>query len=181
MKIISICGSPRKGNTEWMLTELNRQVEALGISAGLILLRKEEIKPCNGCLACEQGGNERKGTCKISDGMSAVLPLLLEADIIVFGTPVYFDMLSGTLKNFMDRTCPIWPQLSGKGCAGVAVAEEAIGQAVSNIRTYAAICRMRWLGSVSTLARTPKQAATNAVTKVELSKLAEKLNAFRQP
>lgn len=179
MNIISVCGSPRKGNTEWMLTELNRQAEALGMATGLVLLRQHEIGPCNGCLTCEKGGQDRKGACKIDDGISSLLPRLLEADIIVFGTPVYFELLSGLLKNFMDRTCPIWPKLAGKGCAGVAVAEEGIGQAVSNIRTYSGICNMRWLGSVTTLAKTPKQASTNAVTQVELARLAARLNAFR--
>ena len=28
-------------------------------------------------------------------------------DGLAFSTPVYFKMLSGLLKNFMDRTCPI--------------------------------------------------------------------------
>jgi len=43
--------------------------------------------------------------------MHEIYPKLVEADGLAFGTPVYFEMLSGLLKNFMDRTCPIWPRL----------------------------------------------------------------------
>lgn len=177
MKLLSICGSPRKGNTEWMLTELNRLAGAAGIQADIVLLRKFDVRPCNGCLACEKGGENRKGACKIKDDMTALLPKILEADVVVFGTPVYFELLSGQLKTFMDRTCPIWPHLKGKGCAGVAVAEEGIGQAVENIRTYASLCGMKWLGSATALAKTPHEAANNPAVSKDLEALVKKLKS----
>jgi len=179
MKLLSICGSPRKGNTEWMLTELNRLCEEQGAAAELVLLRKLDIKPCTGCLACEKGGIERKGVCKIKDDMSGLLSRMLLADIIVFGTPVYFEMLSGILKNFMDRTCPIWPKLKGKGCAGVAVAEEGIGKAIENIQTYASLCSMKWIGSATALAKTPRQAAEDTAIAVKIGRLADAVNTAR--
>lgn len=103
MKLLSVCGSPRNGNTEWMLKHLH----AL-------------------------------------------------ADAIVFGTPVYFEMVSGLLKNFMDRTCPVWTKLEDKLFAGIAVAEEGIGTAIDNLKTYAAVCDMTWSGSVTALAKKPR-------------------------
>lgn len=172
MKLLSICGSPRKGNTEWMLAELNRLCSLDGIDTELVLLRKLEIKPCTGCLSCEKGGKERKGICKIKDDMALILPRIIEADIIVFGTPVYFEMLSGQLKTFMDRTCPIWPHLRGKGCGGVAVAEEGTGKAIDNIKTYASLCSMKWIGSAEALAKTPHEAAGDAAAAAEISRLA---------
>ena len=178
MKLLSICGSPRRGNTEWMLTKLNRLAEAGGIQADLVLLRKLDVKPCNGCLACEKGGDKRKGICKIRDDMAALLPRMLEADVVVFGTPVYFEMLSGQLKIFMDRTCPIWPHLRGKGCAGIAVAEEGIGQAVENLKTYASLCGMKWLGSATALAKTPREAESNTAVSKELEALVKKLQSI---
>ncbi|MCX6006840.1 MAG: flavodoxin family protein [Chloroflexi bacterium] len=107
MYVLGISGSPRKGNTEWMVERLLDLLAESGHSTEIILLRKLNIRNCNGCLACEAGGKDRKGICKIHDDMQQVLPKMLAADIIVFGTPVYFEMLSGMLKNFMDRTCPI--------------------------------------------------------------------------
>jgi multimeric flavodoxin WrbA len=179
LKLLSICGSPRKGNTEWMLTELNRLCEKHGFAAELVLLRKMDIRPCTGCLSCEKGGTQRKGVCKIEDDMSGLLSRMLLADIIVFGTPVYFELLSGMLKNFMDRTCAIWPRLKGKGCAGVAVAEEGIGKAIENIQTYASLCSMKWIGSATALAKTPRQAAGDAAIAAEVRRLADIIKAAR--
>jgi multimeric flavodoxin WrbA len=64
-------------------------------------------------------------------------------------------LLSGLLKNFIDRTCPIWPRLGGKKMAGIAVAEEGIGQAIQNLKTYASLLNMQWVGSVTALAKDP--------------------------
>jgi len=175
MKIIGVSGSPRKGNTEWMLRTLMEEAAAGGAEVELLLLRKMDIRMCLGCLACEEGGSQRKGICKIKDDMADVLPKLLAADAIVLATPGYFEMLSGLLKNFLDRTCAIWPRLEGKKAAGLAVAEEGVGQAINNLKTYADLCRMDWIGSVSALAKTPGEAAGNKDVRRQLEELAKKL------
>jgi multimeric flavodoxin WrbA len=159
MKLLIVCGSPRNGNTEWMLKYLHAQAMAEGAEAELLLLRKLDIKTCNGCLACEAGGKNRKGLCAIKDDMQVIYPKLMRADAIVYGTPVYFEMVSGLLKNFMDRTCPVWTRLEDKRFAGIAVAEEGIGTAVDNLKTYAAVCGMIWVGFVTALAKKPREVA----------------------
>lgn len=175
MKIIGVCGSPRKGNTEWMLGTLLEAAARGGAEVELLRLRKMDVRTCRGCLACEEGGRERKGICKIKDDMTGVYPKLLSADAIVLATPGYFEMLSGLLKNFLDRTCPVWPRLEGKKMAGLAVAEEGTGQAINNFKTYASLCKMRWAGSVTTLAKNPGEAALNKSLKRRLKRLAQKL------
>ncbi len=175
MKVIGICGSPRKGNIEWMLTKLLEGVAKSGVETELILLRELSIKGCDGCLSCEMGGAERKGRCRIQDDMQIIYPKLLEADAWALGTPVYFELLSGMLKNFMDRTCPIWPKLEGKPVVGLAVAEEGIGKAIENLMTYASLCDMPWVGQVTALAKTPKQASKDKELEKRLEKLANKL------
>lgn len=175
MKIIGVSGSPRRGNTEWMLNKLLETAARNGAEVEILLLRKMNVRTCLGCMACDEGGRERKGICKIKDDMAEVFPKLLAADTIVLATPVYFDMLSGLLKNFLDRTCPIWPKLKGKRVAGLAVAEENIGQAVQNLETYASICNMRWIGSVTALAKTPGGTAEDKNLERRLKRLAQKL------
>ena len=175
MKVIGICGSPRKGNTEWMLTKLLEEVARSGVDTELVLLREKHIEGCDGCLSCEAGGARRKGACRIQDDMQIIYPKLTEADGFAFGTPVYFDMLSGLLKNFMDRTCPIWPMLELKPVVGVAVAEAGIGQAIANLKTYSSITSMRWVGQVTALAKTPKQASKDKDVELRLERLAKKL------
>jgi multimeric flavodoxin WrbA len=177
MKVIAICGSHRKGNTEWMLKILLDRLKENGAETELILLRKADVKMCLGCLACEGSGAKREGKCKAQDDMQTIYPKLLAADCIVFGTPVYFDMLSGLLKNFMDRTCAVWPGLKGKSAAGVAVAEEGIGAAVDNLKSYASICSMPWVGAVTGLAKGAGEIANDKAMAVKLVKLADKITA----
>jgi len=175
MKVLAVCGSPRKGNTEWMLRKLLDEVSKAGVDNELILLREMNIEACNGCLVCEAGGQQRKGICNIMDDMQGLYPRLLEADCLVLGTPVYFEMLSGQLKTFIDRTCPIWTRLEHKRIAGIAVAEEGVGKAVQNLRTYADVCRMRWIGSVTALAKTPGQASKSPEIAGRLRTLGRKI------
>ena len=175
MKVLAVCGSPRKGNTEWMLRTLLEELDIAGVETELVLLRKLNIQGCDGCLACEAGGENREGICRIGDDMQQFYAKLLDADCVVFGTPVYFEILSGQLKTFMDRTCPIWTKLSCKPVAGIAVAEEGIGQAVRNLRTYGKVCSMRWVGAVTALAKTPKQASKNPRIERKLRVLAGKI------
>jgi NAD(P)H-dependent FMN reductase len=84
-------------------------------------------------------------------------------------------MLSGLLKNFIDRTCPIWPRLELKPIVGIAVAEEGIGKAVDNLRTYASVCGMRWVGHVTALAKTPRQVSEDRDIERRLKRLRKKL------
>ncbi len=175
MKVIGICGSPRRGNTEWMLGKVMQEAARSGAKVETLLLRKMDVRMCRGCLACEEGGKERKGACKIRDDMAEVYPKLLAADAVVLATPGYFEMLSGLLKNFLDRTCAIWPRLEGKRIAGLAVAEEGTGQAIQNFKTYASLCRMAWMGSVTALAKEPGDAAKIKGLEWKLKRLADKI------
>ena len=175
MKIVGVCGSPRRGNTEWMLRKLCEALQQEGADVQMLFLRRMDVKMCRGCLACEKGGRERKGDCKIKDDMAAVYPALIAADAIVLASPGYMEMLSGLLKNFLDRTCAVWPRLEGKRIAGLAVAEEGIGQTIQNFKTYASLCKMRWVGGVSILAKNPGDAAKIQGLEGRLKRLAHKI------
>jgi multimeric flavodoxin WrbA len=175
MKIIGICGSPRKGNTEWMLGTLCAELARAGANVEMLLLRKMDVRLCRGCLACEKGGQQRPGVCVIQDDMNALYPRFLAADGIILATPVYMGLLSGRMKNFMDRTNPVWPRLEGKQIAGLAVAEEDIWQAMLNLKAYGKLLKMRWAGSVTALAKNPGDAARIPGLEKRLKRLARKL------
>jgi multimeric flavodoxin WrbA len=178
MKVVAVSGSPRRGNTEWMLKKLLERVAENGAEVELILLRQKNIKQCLGCLSCEVGGKDRKGVCKIKDDMNEIYPKLLKADCLVFGTPAYFELLSGLLKNFLDRTVAIRPRLAGKPVAGIAVAEEGIGQAIQNLKTYTTLCQMTRVGFVTGLAKNPGEIAYNKAVTRRLLKLADKITGL---
>ncbi len=119
MKILSICGSPRKGNTEFMLRTLLKSAEYSGAETELVLLREKDIKFCDGCHACKGGS----GKCSIKDDMDEIRDKLLLADVIVFGSPIYYDCVTGLLKNFIDRINPLYTKLKGKKFAFVIVGQ----------------------------------------------------------
>jgi multimeric flavodoxin WrbA len=177
MKIIGIGGSPRKGNTEWMLTRLGGEMEKGGAEVELLFLREMDVKMCRGCLACEKQGKNRTGACVIQDDMASVYPELLAADVIVLATPCYMGLLSGLLKNFLDRTCAVWPRFEGKRLAGLAVGEETVGQALQNLKYYAQLLKMPWAGSVTAFAKLPGDAAKQPALEKRLARLAQKILA----
>lgn len=86
----------RKGNTEHILSKIYESIDS--DSKELILLKDKTIKLCKGCLTCYT-----KPGCTIKDDMQAILPKILESDILVLGTPNYYENVSGLMKNFMDR------------------------------------------------------------------------------
>ncbi len=115
MKIISICGSPRKnGNTEIMLKEVLKEAQKEGAKTELIQLAGKNIKYCLGCDDCGY-------PCKIKDDMNEIHKKMIEADIIVIGSPVYYCNVSGLLKNFMDRCTCLTKGLKLKNKIGAAV------------------------------------------------------------
>ncbi len=98
MDIIAICGSPRHGNTEFILRRLLENAAAAGHETDLALLRKMDVRYCRGCLACDD-----TGACPISDDATLVIAKMEASDLIIFGSPNYYDNVSGMMKVFFDR------------------------------------------------------------------------------
>jgi multimeric flavodoxin WrbA len=106
MKILYISGSPRKNsNTDTLLKEI------LSVTGGEFLkITDYHIEPCRCCWTCLKSGK-----CAIDDEMSLrLIPRVLAADILILGTPVYFNNVSGQLKVFMDCTWNLKGKLRNK-------------------------------------------------------------------
>lgn len=106
MNILYISGSPRKkSNTDGLLRE------TLSVTGGeFIKITDYRVDPCRSCWSCLKSGK-----CAMDDDMTRkVIPMLLKADIMVLGTPVYFNNVSAQLKAFMDRTWCIKGKLRNK-------------------------------------------------------------------
>ena len=103
MRILSICGSPRKGNSETVLLRLQKLLKEKGVDNEIILLREKEI---NRCLGCVEFCNH-KLKCQIEDDMQLIMKKMEEADGLIFVSPNYFKMPTGLFKDFIDR-CSIF-------------------------------------------------------------------------
>jgi multimeric flavodoxin WrbA len=100
MKIVGIGGSPRKnGNTDILLNEAISGTKRHDVNTEILYLRDFRISPCLGCFNCAE-----KGECAIKDDMTFIKNKMIEADGIIFATPVYFWSMSGQMKVFLDRT-----------------------------------------------------------------------------
>ena len=100
MKILGLSCSPRKsGNTEILVGEALDGAQSEGVEVELFSLSGKEIKPCDGCYACRETGK-----CHIDDDMQTVYQQLVEADGIIFGTPIYFYSMTSQAKAIIDRT-----------------------------------------------------------------------------
>jgi multimeric flavodoxin WrbA len=129
MEVVYISGSPREeSNTDYLLKL------ALSITGGqFVKLTDYSVQPCKSCWACR-----RLGKCVIDDDMSSTLiPMLLESDVLVLGSPVYFNNVSAQLKAFIDRTWCIRKRLRNKiGGAIVVGRKYGIESAITAINAF---------------------------------------------
>jgi len=106
MKILSISGSPRKGNSETILLHLQKLLKEKGIDNEIILLKDKSIERCHGCVEfCNH-----QHICRINDDMQEVIDKMVAADAYIFISPNYFQMPTGLMKDFMDRSNVIFYQ-----------------------------------------------------------------------
>jgi len=149
VKVLAVVGSPRKENT-YKLVEavLEAVAEKKSVESELVHLADFDIKHCSGC----SDFCEKTGECQIQDDMQKLYPKLKEADVLIIGTPTYYWNVSGLVKDFIDRTNPLYNTESLKGKIGVAVsvAEES-GQelALSAISSFFELQNMKQLGGIA--------------------------------
>lgn len=105
MQVLAINGSPRKtaGVTYKMLETLLAGMQQAHATTEIIHLADYKIEHCRGCFACWA---KTPGKCIIKDDMEELLQKFINADLVIFGTPLYFFSVTGLMKNFMDRLLP---------------------------------------------------------------------------
>ena len=99
MKVIGIVGSPRRGgNTERLISEALKVVEASGLESELITLADKTIKPCEACERCR-----KLMRCAIEDDFEPIYQKMVEADGIIVGSPVYFSAPTPNVLALLHR------------------------------------------------------------------------------
>ncbi len=104
MKVLGIFGSPRRGgNTDILLEQTLKGAEKEGAQVERLFLTDFTITPCKECHGCE-----RTGQCVISDDMEKIYPKLLEADVIILASPIFFYGITAWAKALVDRCQAFW-------------------------------------------------------------------------
>jgi len=97
-KVLLINGSNRLGNCYYLLNKLSQELN----NNDLLMLKDKNILFCKGCLACYSLKH-----CIIDDDINDIIDKVVNADLIIFAVPNYFDNVSGLFKNFIDRLHPL--------------------------------------------------------------------------
>lgn len=100
MKVLAINSSARKdGNTAYLIGTVFAELNREGIETEMIQLSGSIIEPCKACWAC---GGKRNCVHK-RDLFQEIYEKMIQADGIIFGSPVYTANISANMQAFLER------------------------------------------------------------------------------
>lgn len=110
-KVLILSSSPRRGgNSDTLCDRFMAGAVEAGHSVEKIFLADRKINPCTGCSVCSMYGKP----CPQQDDAAELVAKMIEADVIVLGTPVYFYTMCGQMKTFIDRCCVRYLEIRNK-------------------------------------------------------------------
>ena len=99
-KILILSGSPRKqGNSDLLCDEFMRGALDAGHTVEKIRVQEKKVAYCTACYACRDTGN-----CAIKDDMADIMQEMIDCDVMVLASPVYFYSIDAQLKAVIDRS-----------------------------------------------------------------------------
>lgn len=100
MKIVVITGSAHRNGTSAFLAEnFIKGAEEAGHEIFRFDAAFKNVHPCIGCEKCH---NTEDG-CAFADDMNELNPKLLEADMLVFVSPIYYFGMNAQIRTVIDR------------------------------------------------------------------------------
>ena len=109
--VLILSGSPRKGgNSDLLCDEFARGAQEAGNEVEKIRVAAKKVAPCAACYYCRSHG----GQCARKDDMAEILQKMIDADVIVLASPVYFYSIDAQLKAVIDRTVARWLEVKNK-------------------------------------------------------------------
>ena len=99
MKIFVITGSPRKnGNSNTLADNLIKGAQEEGHTVVRFDSAFKNVHPCIACNKCGMNGQ-----CVFKDDFEFVKSNIVDADVVVFATPMYYFGISAQIKTVIDR------------------------------------------------------------------------------
>ena len=98
--ILVLTGSPRKGgNTDKLADAFIAGAQQAGHTVVRFSTADKNIKGCIDCQTCFSRGS----ACSIPDDFALLAPLVDQADMIVFASPLYWFSFSVQIKSAIDK------------------------------------------------------------------------------
>ena len=95
-KVLILSSSPRRGgNSDTLCDEFMRGAAESNHEVEKIFLRDKTIHYCTGCSTCSL----YQKPCPQKDDAAEIIEKMVDADVIVMATPVYFYTMSAQMKN----------------------------------------------------------------------------------
>ncbi len=102
MKVLTILGSPHtQGNTDKVMGWVEDELRASGHEVERVNLIKKKVGFCLACYHCQ--GNPDEPACVQDDDMSEIYDKLINADAIIYGSPLYMWSFAAPIKAMFDR------------------------------------------------------------------------------
>jgi multimeric flavodoxin WrbA len=102
MKVLAFNGSPNKqGNTWHAISMVAAELEKENIATEIVHVGNKSIRGCVACGQCLKNKNEQ--CIQSEDEVNDWIQKMKHADGIIFGSPVHYAAMAGTMKSFMDR------------------------------------------------------------------------------
>ena len=104
MRVIAVNGSPRKNrNTATLLQKALDGAKSMGAQTEFIHLYDLNFKGCISCFSCKRKNTRHVGHCAMKDDLTNVLEKILECDVLLLGSPIYFGNVTGEMRSFLER------------------------------------------------------------------------------
>ncbi|OON88416.1 NADPH-dependent FMN reductase [Oribacterium sp. C9] len=92
-------------NSDRLAESFAEGAKAAGNDVEIISLKGKNIGFCTGCFGCQ-----KIGYCVIKDDANEITEKILEADVVVWSTPIYYYEMSGQMKTMIDRANSLYPR-----------------------------------------------------------------------
>jgi multimeric flavodoxin WrbA len=104
LKIIGISASPRlNSNSDLLLRRALAGAESAGAQTEYLRLSDFKIAPCIECNSCY-----KTGRCVVKDDYHIISTKMLDADRLIFATPIFFMTVCAQAKALIDRCQCLW-------------------------------------------------------------------------
>lgn len=109
-KVLILSGSPRKGgNSDLLCDEFMKGAVSAGHEVEKIRVQEKKVACCIACYACRNTGK-----CAIKDDMAEIMQKMIDCDVMVLASPVYFYSIDAQLKAVIDRSVCRWTEVKNK-------------------------------------------------------------------
>lgn len=92
-------------NSDMLAEQFMEGAKSVGHEVKKIELIGKKIAFCRGCFGCA-----KLGKCVIDDDVNAIMKDVMQADVIVWATPIYYYEMSGQMKTLIDRMNAMYEQ-----------------------------------------------------------------------